>query len=461
MPTTGICRIVEALPRPCPGNERRAITDRDTAHLLFALALLLISAHTFGYLFARMRQPQVIGEIVGGLVLGPTLLGRIWPEAYHWLFPPDGVTHDVLMAVYQLGLLLLMFTAGTQMKGLVHRGSARAVAAISVAGLLVPFAAGLALFAAVDLSRYEGAAQDHAALALVFSIAIAVTSIPIISRIMLDLGLLQTRFARIVLTVAVIEDIVLYVVLAVAIGLVSTPGTVPFGLAGGLGLEPRTAANDVYHTIAPVGVLGLALAFGPLAYARLLETRANLVVKRSPIGFQLVVMLTLSATCLLLGIVPLFGAFLAGIIVATAPGQRDADAREELSHVSLGFFIPAYFAIVGLQLDLIGGFDLVFFLGFLAFACLAKAASVFAAARLAGESQFSAVNLAVALNARGGPGIVLASTAYAAGIVDQRFYACLVMLSIVTSLMAGTWLERTIRSPAAADERSGAVARPT
>ena len=112
----------------------------------------------------------------------------------------------------------------------------------------MPFAAGLALFAAVDLSRYEGAAQDHTALALVFSIAIAVTSIPVISRIMLDLGLLQTRFARIVLTVAVIEDIVLYVVLAVAIGLVSTPGTVPFGLAGGLGLEPGTAANDVYHT---------------------------------------------------------------------------------------------------------------------------------------------------------------------------------------------------------------------
>jgi len=147
--------------------------------------------------------------------------------------------------------------------------------------------------------------------------------------------------------------------------------------------------------------------------------------------------------------------------VATAPGQREADAREELSHVSLGFFIPAYFAIVGLQLDLIGGFDLVFFLGFLAFACIAKAVSVFAAARLAGESPSSAVNLAVALNARGGPGIVLASTAYAADIVDQRFYACLVMLSVVTSLMAGTWLERTIRAPAAADERSSAVARPT
>jgi Kef-type K+ transport system membrane component KefB len=437
------------------------MTDRETAHLLFALALLLISAHTFGYLFARMRQPQVIGEILGGLVLGPTLLGRVWPEAYNWLFPPDGITHEVLLAVYQLGLLLLMFTAGTQMKGLVHRGAVRTVAAISVAGLLVPFAAGLALFAAVDLSRYEGPAHDHTALALVFSIAIAVTSIPVISRIMLDLGLLQTRFARIVLTVAVIEDIVLYVVLAVAIGLVSVPGVAPYGLAGELGLEPGSAANDVYHTFVAVGVLVISLIWGPRLYARLLDSRANLVVRRSPIGFQLVIMLMMSAVCLLLGIVPLFGAFIAGIIVATAPGERDAHAREELSHVSLGFFIPAYFAIVGLQLDLVDGFDPVFFVGFLAFACAAKAASVFAAARLAGEPQSSALNLAIALNARGGPGIVLASAAYAADIVDERFYACLVMLSVVTSLMAGTWLERTISVPAAADEPSGAVARPT
>ncbi len=283
-----------------------------------------------------MRQPPVIGEILGGLVLGPTLLGRIWPEAYAWLFPPDGVTHDVLGAVYQLGLLLLMFTAGTQMKGLVQRGSTRAVAAISVAGLLVPFAAGLALFAAVDLSRYEGPAHDSTALMLVFSIAIAVTSIPVISRIMLDLGLLQTRFARIVLTVAVIEDIVLYIVLAVAIGLVSTPGTVPFGLASELGLQPGSVEQRPLPHAVAIGVLGASLAFGPRVYARLLGSRANLVVRRSPIGFQLIVMLTLSAVCLLLGIVPLFGAFLAGIIVAAAPSERDAAAREELSHVALG-----------------------------------------------------------------------------------------------------------------------------
>jgi Kef-type K+ transport system membrane component KefB len=420
------------------------MTDRDSAHVIAALAALLISAHAFGYLFARARQPQVIGEIIGGLVLGPTVLARLWPSAHDWLFPASGVTPGVLAAVTQLGLLLLMFTAGTQMRGLLNRSAARTVIAVSVAGLVIPFTAGLVACATVDLSRYHGAAHDAEAFLLVFAIAIAVTSIPVISRIMLDLGLLRTRFASIVLTVAVIEDVVLYVVLAVAIGLVTSDQGSAFGLAGALGLEPSSAANSAYHTAVTVAFLGLSLLCGPTLYRHLLHSRFNLVERRSPIGFQLVVMLILSTACLLLGIVPLFGAFVAGIVVATARAEKAESARAEISHVSLGLFIPVYFAMVGLKLDLIDHFDPIFFLAFLTFACTIKSLSVFAAARLAGENRISATNLAVAMNARGGPGIVLASTAYAAGIVDPRFYAALVMLAIVTSLMAGTWLERTV-----------------
>ena len=407
-----------------------------------------------------MRQPQVIGEIVGGLVLGPTLLGRIWPEAYHWLFPPDGVTHDVLGAVYQLGLLLLMFTAGTQMKGLVHRGSTKAVGAISVAGLLVPFAAGLALFAAVDLSRFEGPAKDHTALALVFSIAIAVTSIPVISRIMLDLGILKTRFAQIVLSVAVIEDVVVYVALAVAIGIVSGTGSEQFGIAGLVGWAPGSTANEIYHSVATVAFLVAGLTLGPRIYARMLRSKYNLVKRRSQVAFQLVVMIAMSGICLLLSIVPLFGAFVAGIVVVTASGERAEQAREEIGHFALGLFIPVYFAIVGLQLNLVDNFDIPFFVAFLAFACLAKAGSVYAGARLGGESSRSAVNLAVAMNARGGPGIVLASTTYAAGIIDARLYTTFVMLAVVTSLIAGTWLQRTVAAaPLPAADGADALAR--
>jgi Kef-type K+ transport system membrane component KefB len=219
-------------------------TDTDTAHVLAALLALVVSAHGFGFVFASLRQPPVIGEIVGGIVLGPTLLMRVWPAAHSWLFPATGTTPAVLGAVYQLGLLLLMFAAGTQVRGLVNRASARTVSAIALSGLVFPFLAGLAAFALVDLTRFEGKAHNRTALLLVFAIAIAVTSIPVISRIMLDLGLLETRFARIVLAVAVIEDVVLYVVLAVAVGMVAGTGTAQFAWParwGGIPDQPPTA----------------------------------------------------------------------------------------------------------------------------------------------------------------------------------------------------------------------------
>jgi len=419
-------------------------TDRDTAHVLAALIVLLVSAHTCGYLFARFRQPPVIGEIVGGILLGPTFLERVWPSAYDWLFPSTGAVPAVLGAVYQLGLLLLMFTAGTQMRGLISRSSTRVVSTVAVAGLVVPFIVGVIAFTAIDFTRFEGTAQNRTALLLVFAIAIAVTSIPVISRIMLDLGLLQTRFARIVLSVAVIEDVVLYVVLAVAIGIVSGTGTAQFGLAGQLGWDPGSTANYAYHTFATIGFLGLGLAIGPRLYGAALRSRYNVIKRRSQVAFQLVVVIAMSGACLLLSIVPLFGAFVAGIIVVTASGERAQTARFEIGNFSLGLFIPLYFAIVGLQLDLVDHFDVLFFVAFLLFACLVKSASVYVGARIAGEPRSSAVNLAMAMNARGGPGIVLASTAFGAGIINDSFYTTLVMLAIVTSLIAGTWLQRVM-----------------
>jgi Kef-type K+ transport system membrane component KefB len=348
----------------------------------------------------------------------------------------------VIGFVYELGLLMLMFTAGTQVRALIDRSAVRTVGAIAVSGLVIPFAAGLAVFSLSDPVRFEGAAHDGTALLLVMAIAVAVTSIPVISRIMLDLGILETRFARIVLAVAVVEDVVLYIVLAVAVGIAAGHSSPQFGLADALGWAPGSLANDAYHTGATLAFLAVGLGAGPAVYARLLRSRYNLVRRRSPVAFQLTVMLAMSCACLLLSIVPMFGAFVAGIVVATSPGEHAAIARSEMGRFALGVFIPVYFAVVGLGLDLVGHLDLAFFAAFTLFACAVKAASVWGAARAAGETPGSAVNLAVALNARGGPGIVLASTAATAGIIDRSLYTTLVLLSVVTSLVAGYWLQR-------------------
>jgi Kef-type K+ transport system membrane component KefB len=428
--------------------------DVDLARLLIALAVLLLAAHGVGSLFSRFGQPAAIGEIVGGILLGPSALAVISPTVQHWIFPATGSSAAALGAIYQLGLLLLMFAAGAEMRRLLQRDAVRTVGLIASFGLVLPFAAGLGLVAALGVHQFIGTAGNHTALTLVFGMAVAVTSIPVISRIMHDIGLLGTRFARIVLSVAVIEDIVLYVVLAVAVGLVATNGSEAFGLPTALNIH-GVAENSIYHSIVAVIFLGVALTVGGRVYKWL---QANPLAVRSPVGFQLVWMLALSAGALSLGLVPLYGAFVAGIAVAVAndtDGNAAADStnaaadstdvaqgRNALATVSFGFFIPVYFAVIGIQLDLIHHFDMLFFVGFLAFACAAKAASVYLGARLSHENQFVSASLAIAMNARGGPGIVLASTAYAAGIINQTFFVSLVMLSVVTSLAAGSWLER-------------------
>ncbi len=415
--------------------------DVDLARLLVALAVLLVAAHGVGALFARFGQPAAIGEIVGGLLLGPSALAAALPSVQHWIFPATGSSAAALGAVYNLGLLLLMFAAGAEMRRLLQRDAVRTVGLIASFGLILPFVAGLALVAALGTKNFLGTDHNHASLILVFGMAVAVTSIPVISRIMHDVGLLGTRFARIVLSVAVIEDIVVYVVLAVAVGLVQAASGKVFGLPAALHLH-GVAENSIYHTVVAVAFLGVALTTGGRIYKWLLTARGNPFARRSPVAFQLLWMLSLAAGALALGLVPLYGAFVAGIAVAVADDSLIVRERNALAGISFGFFIPVYFAIIGIKLDLIHHFDPLFFLGFLVFACVAKAASVYLGARLSRENRFVAGSLAIAMNARGGPGIVLASTAYAAHIINQTFFVSLVMLSIVTSLAAGSWLER-------------------
>jgi Kef-type K+ transport system membrane component KefB len=453
------------------------IDTTEAAHLLAALAALLVAAHALGALFARFRQPRVIGEIAAGLVLGPTLLGHAAPGAEARLFPAAGVTPTVLGAVYQLGLLLLLFCSGAQIRSGQRRSENKTVGWVFTTGTILPFLAGLGLLHVLDTRSSWGPHANAASFLLVFAIAMAVTSIPVISKIMHDLGILDTAFARVVLGVAVAEDIVLYVILAVSLGLARTGTGALFGLPSLLGIGPGTAADMAYHVVATLAVLGAALTLGPRIYRAAAAWRFNLIRQASPVAYDLALMLAATLLCLFLGIEGFFGAFLAGVAVGratkttpggdTTPGGQIAvtggvapDAIRSIQGFAFAFFIPIYFAVVGLQLDLLRGFNIGFFLLFLLLACTVKAGSVYLGARLGGQASASSWNLAVALNARGGPGIVVASVAYGAGIIDQPFYAVLVMLAIVTSLFAGSWLAHVPRERLLAEEGSPAGRRP-
>ncbi|MGW7051071.1 cation:proton antiporter [Streptomyces sp. NPDC054887] len=435
----------------------------DLFRVLAALALLVAAAHLVGRLFARLRQPPVIGEILGGLLLGPTVLGQLLPQAQSWLFPGTGPAASGLALVYQIGMLLLMFTAGVEMRTVFSRRDGRSVAVIAAAGMVVPFALGLLTVKVIDTRDVLGPAADVQALTLVIACAIAVTSIPVISRIMLDLGIIRTRFARIVLSVAVLEDIVLNVILSVALGMVAGGRDDGFGLAHVLGV---TSANGsaAYHCAASVAFFGLMV----LAAAAL-RRRAGAPsgpAGRPPVALavRMAVLLAVSASCVFLGVAPMFGAFVVGLLSGMTGQSPHSVSLGQLRGFASGFFIPVYFAVVGLKLDLVHSFDPWFTAGFVLVACAAKAASVYGGARLARRPESESLDLAVALNARGGPGIVLATVSFDAGIINASLFTTLVLTAIVTSQLAGWWLARAVArgafSPDRDDEDTRTESRP-
>ncbi|WP_327387480.1 MULTISPECIES: cation:proton antiporter [unclassified Streptomyces] len=420
------------------------MTAIDTIRLLAALAVICAAAHGCGFLFGALRQPPVIGEVVGGILLGPSLLGLVAPGARSALFPASGAVTSALEATYQLGQLLLMFLAGAELRIRAGGRERRTGAIVAVAGLVVPFAAGAALAARVP-GVFAGPRGSTVTTALVVGLAMAVAAIPVISRIMMDLGITDTAFGRIVLMVAVIEDVILYVVLAVVLGLARSGTGHSAGLWDVIGTT-AVAPTVVYFTAVSLLFFSASLTWGARLFSRLAGHRANIVARQSPVAFRLIFLCVMVLLCLGLGINAVFGALMAGICAVRGDqaAAEDGPAAEDkpavwaaIRQFSTAFFIPVFFVLVGMRLDLVRALDPLFFLWFLTLACGIKTISIWAAARLAGEDPLFSSSLAFALNARGTIGIVLAGVTRQADLINDRFFVVLVLVSLVTCQIAG------------------------
>ena len=276
-----------------------------------------------------------------------------------------------------------------------------------------------------------GPDSSRISLIIVLAVGVAVTSVPVVSKIFADLKILHTRFARLVLGVAVLEDIVLWLALAVATA-----------MAGKQMLDPKQIS---YHLLATVGFFVLGLTIAPRVVKRINKSRFNVLAKHSPVGYALAVLFGYCVVAGALDVSLVFAAFLAGFAVVHKKRRLFADALEAIGKVSFAFFIPLYFAIVGLKLDLVRGFSLTMLAAFLIGSCVVKILSVSLAGRFAGFRGLDLVNLAITTNARGGPGIVLASVAFDAGIISATFYTTLVLAAVLTSQFAGAWLDFVLR----------------
>jgi Kef-type K+ transport system membrane component KefB len=392
--------------------------------------LLLVGlAQLLGYFFVKIRQPKVVGEILAGVVLGPALIGRL-PLASGLM---DAARHQaaILNFIYWLGLLLLMFLSGAEARQLFGRDERREVGWLAIVGTGAPFILALVLGPWLIRPSLAGPNGNRISLIIILAVGVAVTSVPVVSKIFADLNILHTRFARLILGVAVIEDIVLWAALAVATA-----------LAGQTVLNSR---QMIVHLVSTVAFFGLGLTIVPRVVKRINKSRFNVIAKHSPVAYAIAVLLGYCVVAGALDVSLVFAAFLAGFAVVHKKRKLFAEALDAIGKVSFAFFIPAYFAIVGMKLDLVRGLSLWMMAAFIAGSCIVKVLSVAFAGRLAGFRGLDIINLAITTNARGGPGIVLASVALDAGIISPQFYTTLVIAAVLTSQMAGAWLDYVLR----------------
>jgi Kef-type K+ transport system membrane component KefB len=411
------------------------MNEHEIGALTLVLVIILGSANLLGYLFTRLRQPRVIGEILAGLLVGPSVLGYFFPGIFNYLYQPNtpsGAKYaSVIAFLYNLGLLLHMFLSGATVRQLFTREERREVGWLVTVGTGTPFLVALAVGTMMNLSPIAGPNGNRFSLILVLAIAVAVTSIPVIARIFADLKILHTRFARLVLGVAVLEDIALWAALAIATA-----------LAGTTVLDPKSMT---VHLVKTIGFFLLGLTLLPRAIKRFNKSKWNVLAREVPVGYVIAVLLGYCAIAGALDVSLVFAAFLAGFAVVHKKRKLFAEPLAAIKSFSFAVFIPIYFAIVGYRLNLSKNFSLGLLALFVVTSCVLKLMSVSLGARLAGFRGLDLVNLALATNARGGPGIVLASVTYDAGIINGAFYTTLVLAAVLTSQLAGVWLEYVLR----------------
>ncbi|WP_410981680.1 cation:proton antiporter [Bacillus cereus] len=410
-----------------------SIQSVDVAHFLFAMGCLLALAHLLGFLAERLMIPRVIGEISAGLVLGPTLLGYFFPDTFQWMFLGFDGEGKLFGIIYQIGLLMLMFSSGLKFQTKFNKEDLKITSALVVGATIPAFIVGWFAADLLNVTSYMGSANSPLAIKIVIAISIAVTSIPVISKIFNDLGIMRTRFAKIVLACAGIHDIILWVALGYATAIASQEGIITFSL----GLKT---------TLINLSFISGVLLTAHFLFNRLTFFKKNFLFKASHLGYFLFTMFMLASLAGYLHVESIFGALLAGIMIKLSIPTDEVDKVEYIvSKVGFSWFIPLYFAIVGLQLDLIKHFNPFYFLGFLLFACFVQTLSVYLTSRMIKQDPLTSLNLAIAINDRGGPGIVLSSIAYSTGIINQEFFAVLVMLALMTSFLPGVWFRIVLK----------------
>lgn len=411
------------------------------ADVIGEVALVLVVSWLFGLVARRCGQPIVVGQILAGILLGPTLLGRLPGQLTSRLFPPAEL--KVLNVLAQIAVAIFMFGVGYELDRRSLQGRRRLAALIAASALLVPMALGSG---AVLLFRSEFASlgQSHISrpFVLFMGVAMAITALPVLAAIVRERGIAGSIPGVTSTAAAGLMDVSAWLVLAAAIA----------------GAQHKSGRS----------VLMILLEFGCFVLIMLLVVRPGLrwwMSRRSSVlSNQLPVALALALgsawVTASLGLHPVFGGFLAGITMPTVDGSRDAEILRPMEEIG-GIFLPLFFVVTGLSLNVgsLGGTAFAILALVCVIAIVGKLGPAYAASRIGGLRPRDSAIVAVLINTRGLTELIALNLGLSAGLIDQRVFSILVLMALITTALTGPLLSRlpSPEVPPAASEQQPAV----
>lgn len=408
--------------------------------LLIQIIAVLLMVRLFGFLFKHIGQPGVIGEIVAGIVLGPSVLGYFFPDVFQALFPPESLTNLELLS--QVGLVLFMFVIGMELDFSVLKNKINETLVISHAGILVPFFLGIVASYWI-YEEYAAAQTAFLQFALFIGISMSITAFPVLARIIQERNMTKTSLGTLAIASAANDDVTAWCLLAVVIAIA----------------KAGTFASALYA----IGLTALYIIIMFMVVRPFLkkvgEVYANQeVINKTFVALILLILIISSTLTEIIGIHALFGAFMAGVVMPPSIGFRKV-MMEKVEDIALVFFLPLFFAFTGLRTEIglinspaLWGVCLLL----ITVAVAGKLGGCAVAARLVGESWKDSFTIGTLMNTRGLMELVALNIGYEMGVLPPSIFVILVIMALVTTFMTTPLLHLVERIFARREERLSA-----
>ncbi len=400
----------------------RLPADEVLAFLLI-VATLLLSARLMGELFRKLKLPQVMGELMAGILLGPSILGRVSPDFYQSFFTDHKEAGIAFDGLARIGILLLLFVAGMEINLKTISQRMNTAAAISISGIAFPFLVGFGASWYFTEYLFPAGMSNHFATSLFMGTALSITALSVLAKILIDIDMIKTKFGNLIMTAAMIDDLIGWMLFSLVVSVAN------------LESESGFAAWQIMFIVIGFATFVLTVGKRLIHYSFIFSNR-YLSRNGGTLSVGIVFCMLGAIFTESIGLHAIFGGFMIGVAVGDSD-HFSHRTREMLHDIVTFIFAPLFFVSIGFRVDFIENFNGPIILFVLIIAILGKLTGGYIGARIGKFSKHEAIAIGFGMNARGSQEIVLGLIALNAGLITDEVFVALVVMTFVTIMMAG------------------------